>query len=107
MTFVKAGIDVAGVWVVVGAIAGVLPAVGALLAVIWYCFQIWESTTFQKIVGRLSQFLSRKQAKKALDAGAPLVVLQAPPVPTDAVVVVQPAPSQSQSGEGPTPATPA
>lgn len=102
MNNVKMSVDGLGVFAILGAIVGWLPAIGALLAVIWYAFQIWESVTFQKIVSRFSQYLRRKQAKKALDAGAPLIVLQAPTVPTDAVVLVQPAPeTQSLPTEPP------
>lgn len=49
MSYVKAGLDLGGAVWLLGALLGALPAIGALLAVIWYCFQIWESTTFQKL----------------------------------------------------------
>lgn len=83
----RAGADVAGAFSIVGTLIGALPAIGALLAVIWYLFQIYESPTFAKIVGRLSHILNRKQMADAISKGAPVSVDVRPvlivgPVPT-------------------------
>lgn len=103
MTVTKASMD--GGFLMWGllAIIGILPTIAVLLTVIYYSFLVWETVTFQRIISRLSQHLRWKQAKKALDAGAPLVVIQTPPTPPGAVVLVQqgepqsppPAPSQT------------
>lgn len=97
---IKASIDASFAGAFVGVVMGLLPAILLILGVLWYAIQIWESASFQKLVGRLSQHLRWKQAKKALDAGAPLVVLQSPPVPTDAVVVLQPSPEPGSPPPG-------
>lgn len=36
----------------VGALAGVLPALSALVTIIWMSIRIWETDTVQKIFGR-------------------------------------------------------
>ena len=36
----------------VGALAGVLPAVSALLTIVWMSIRIWETDTVQRICGR-------------------------------------------------------
>lgn len=93
-----------GVLVVIAAsILGALPTIAGVLGVIYYAFLIWENATFQKIIGKLSQHLARKQAKKALDAGAPLVVIQTPAIPADAVVAVQSDPQEPASLAPPSP----
>lgn len=101
-TYVKAGIDGAGVAAIFGAIVGWLPAIGAFLAVIWYAFQIYESPTFAKLVAGLNRVLKRKQAIQAIQAAAPapVAVIQPPPV------VLVPAPVQSPPEAAPETAKP-
>ena len=36
----------------VGALAGVLPAISALLTIVWMSIRIWETDTVQRIFGR-------------------------------------------------------
>jgi len=36
----------------VGALAGVLPALSALVTIVWMSIRIWETDTVQKIFGR-------------------------------------------------------
>lgn len=89
MSMMKASMDGGAISIFALAIVGALPTIAVLLTVIYYAFLIWESPSFQKIVGRLSQHLGRKQARKDIAAGAPLVVVQTPPISAEAVVVVQ------------------
>jgi len=48
---------------VLGALAGWLPSVGAMLAVIWYAIQIWESQTVANWRRRIRDRLGWKRPK--------------------------------------------
>ena len=48
----KQCIDVASVAIVVATIAEWLPAVAALLTIVWTAIRIWETRTVQRLVGR-------------------------------------------------------
>lgn len=45
--FIKASIDGGFAGVILAVLVGFLPTAGAILAVIWYGLQIWESATVQ------------------------------------------------------------
>lgn len=45
-------VDVASAATVVSALAGWLPTGAALLGIIWYAIQIWESKTVQDFIAR-------------------------------------------------------
>lgn len=52
---IKTTLDVASVGTVIATLAGILPAIAALLTIVWTCLRIWESPTIQKIIrGRSS-----------------------------------------------------
>lgn len=60
-------VDVAAAGSIVASIAGYLPAIAALAAIIWYGVQIWESKTVQRHVRRLRMARLRKRiAARAL-----------------------------------------
>lgn len=48
---VKATGDAISVATVIGTLAKVLPAIAALLTIIWTCFRIYETKTVQKWLG--------------------------------------------------------
>jgi hypothetical protein len=48
----KQGGDVASVAIVVATIAEWLPAVAALLTIVWTAIRIWETRTVQALLGR-------------------------------------------------------
>ena len=60
--------NVASVGAVLGALTGLLPAVGAVIAIIWYAIQIKESVTF-------NQFRRRRRQRKIARLHAELQLL--------------------------------
>ena len=52
-------VDVVSVSTTVGALLGWLPAVAALLTIIWTAIRIWETPTLQKI-------FAKKRARRAV-----------------------------------------
>lgn len=54
---VKAGLDAVSVVTVLGALAGILPAIAALFTIVWTALRIWESRTVQ-------EWRSRKQQRE-------------------------------------------
>jgi hypothetical protein len=48
----KVMVDTASAVFTIGALLNWLPAVAAVLSIIWYCIRIWESRTVQTWVGR-------------------------------------------------------
>ena len=52
-TPVHVGVDLSALGIIMGWLAGYLPAFAALFACIWYGIQIWESKTVRKLTGRL------------------------------------------------------
>lgn len=53
----KQVVDTVSVATGVGALAGLLPAVAALLTIVWTGIRIWETDTAQKIYRRLDRRL--------------------------------------------------
>jgi hypothetical protein len=51
-TPVHVGADLSALGILIGWLAGLLPAFAALFACIWYFIQIWESKTVRKLTGR-------------------------------------------------------
>jgi hypothetical protein len=49
---VKATGDALSIVTVIGTLAEILPAIAALLTIIWTCFRIYELDTIQKWLGR-------------------------------------------------------
>ena len=49
---VKAAGDVAAISVTVGTVAGILPAIAALLTIVWTALRIYETDTVQRLLGR-------------------------------------------------------
>lgn len=45
--------DIGAAGAVIGTLAGYLPTAAAVLAIVWYCIQIWESKTVRKWTGRI------------------------------------------------------
>lgn len=48
----KSAGDALSVGVVLGTLAEILPAIAALLAIIWTCLRIYESATVQRMLGK-------------------------------------------------------
>lgn len=48
----KAAGDAVSLVTVVGTLAEVLPAIAALLTIVWTCFRIYETDTVQRWVGK-------------------------------------------------------
>ena len=48
-------LDYMAVAVVAGSLTQVIPAAAAILAVVWYCIQIWESDTVKGWLNRDSE----------------------------------------------------
>jgi F0F1-type ATP synthase membrane subunit b/b' len=46
------GGHVLSLFATVGAVVGILPAIAAFAGLVWYCIQIWESKSFQKLLIR-------------------------------------------------------
>lgn len=44
--------DVGAAGAVIGTLVGYLPTIAAVLAIVWYCIQIWESKTFRRLIQR-------------------------------------------------------
>jgi hypothetical protein len=59
MEQLKAGADIASVGIVLGAIAGFLPAIAALFTIVWTGLRIYESDTVQKWLAK------RRNSRKA------------------------------------------
>tara|TARA_R100001591_G_scaffold73754_1_gene81783 strand:+ start:79 stop:261 length:183 start_codon:yes stop_codon:yes gene_type:complete len=53
----KQVVDTVSVATGVGALAGLLPAVAALLTIVWTGIRIWETDTAQKVYRRLDRRL--------------------------------------------------
>lgn len=49
---VKVAVDTISAAFTIGALLQWLPAVAAVLSIIWYCIRIWESDTVQGWLGR-------------------------------------------------------
>ena len=49
---IKHATDALSVGVVVGTLANILPAMAALLTIIWTSIRIWETQTVQRLLGR-------------------------------------------------------
>lgn len=54
-------IDVLAASSIVGTIFGYLPSIAAIISIIWFCIQIYESKTFTKLK---SDYLLNRKAKK-------------------------------------------
>lgn len=52
---IRAAGDVVSVAVVVGTLAKALPAIAALMTIIWTAIRIYETRTVQRLLGRLPQ----------------------------------------------------
>jgi len=52
---VKYTIDTISVFTVIGTLMDILPPVAALLTIVWTCINIYESSTFQKFLGRFKK----------------------------------------------------
>lgn len=62
--YIRHVIDTISVGAVVGVILGLLPAIAALGAAVWYLIQIWESRTCQHwIANRRMKYRARKIAR--------------------------------------------
>ena len=51
----KIVMDGVSISTVVGALVGWLPAIAALLTIVWTAIRIWETKTIQKLFGRSDQ----------------------------------------------------
>jgi len=49
---IKSAIDVTSFGVVIGSVMELLPAVSAILAIVWTCIRIYETETIQKLIGK-------------------------------------------------------
>lgn len=49
---VKATGDALSIVTVIGTLADILPAIAALLTIVWTCFRIYELDTVQKWIGK-------------------------------------------------------
>lgn len=47
--------DVVSVGTVVGTLAGLLPAIAALITIVWTSIRIYETDTVQKLLGKSNQ----------------------------------------------------
>ena len=45
-------VDAASVTTTIGALAGILPALAALVSIVWGCIRIYETRTVQRLLGR-------------------------------------------------------
>lgn len=60
LNVVSVATDIGAAGVFVASLAGVLPPIAALLAIVWYCIQIWESKTTRTHI-RLWRMQERKR----------------------------------------------
>ena len=51
----KIVMDGVSISTVVGALVGWLPAIAALLTIVWTAIRIWETKTIQKLFGRVGK----------------------------------------------------
>jgi hypothetical protein len=47
--------DAVSVLTVIGTLAQILPAIAAVLSIIWTCFRIYELRTVQKLLGKIKE----------------------------------------------------
>ena len=55
---------------IIGALAGLLPPLAALFAILWYCIQIYESKTYQCWRVKRRRLRHIKHHRKSRDDGA-------------------------------------
>lgn len=66
-------LDASGVAAIVAALAGWVPPLAGFVAILWYCIQIYESKTFQKLLVKqvedmpgVSEIVTNPKASEAL-----------------------------------------
>jgi hypothetical protein len=59
--------DVGAVGAILGSLAGYLPPLAALIAILWYAIQIWESDTVQHLRSRRRVDRAAEQIEQSKD----------------------------------------